>query len=107
MERKEAIKALEYLISGECTDSAMDYADEIRMAIVDMKICEANNALAKDNNAPCKNVGKWTTERTVEHGGEWYCSHCGYEPIVMSDDMEYCPGCGYKMEMPKPPKEGT
>lgn len=99
MERKEAIKALEYLISDECCDTQKDYIEEIQMAIVDMKICEANNAIA--------NVGKWTTERTEEHDGEWYCSHCGYEPIVMSDDMEYCPGCGYKMEMPKPTKEGT
>lgn len=44
MTRREAIGALEYLISGECTDTQMDYVDEIRMAINDMKICEANNA---------------------------------------------------------------
>ena len=42
------------------------------------------------------NAGKWTTERTQEHDGEWYCSECGYEPVVMSDDMKYCPGCGEK-----------
>lgn len=44
MDRREAIEALEYLISGECTDTQMDFIDEIQMAITDMKICEANNA---------------------------------------------------------------
>lgn len=42
--------------------------------------------------------GRWTTKRTQEHDGEWYCSACGYEPIVMTDDMIYCPGCGAKMD---------
>lgn len=43
--------------------------------------------------------GRWTTERTSDHDGEWYCSACGYEPIVMTDDMKFCPGCGAKMTM--------
>lgn len=43
--------------------------------------------------------GEWTTKRTLEHDGEWYCSVCGYEPIVMTDDMKYCPGCGAKMNL--------
>jgi hypothetical protein len=42
--RREAIENLEYLISGECCDSHMDYIEEIEMAITDMKICDANNA---------------------------------------------------------------
>ena len=46
--------------------------------------------------------GKWTTKRTQKHDGEWYCTVCDYEPIVMSDDMKYCPGCGAKMDL-----EGT
>lgn len=41
--------------------------------------------------------GKWTTKRTQKHDGEWYCTICDYEPIVMTDDMKYCPGCGAKM----------
>lgn len=45
--------------------------------------------------------GKWTTKRTQEHDGEWYCTVCDYEPIVMSDDMKYCPGCGAKMDLEK------
>lgn len=42
--------------------------------------------------------GKWTTKRTQKHDGEWYCTVCDYEPIVMTDDMKYCPGCGAKMD---------
>lgn len=61
----------------------------------------------KAQEIPDTNAGKWTTERTQEHDGEWYCSECGYEPVVMSDDMKYCPGCGRKMTMPEPQKEET
>ena len=43
--------------------------------------------------------GKWTTKRTQKHNGEWYCTVCDYEPIVMSDDMKYCPGCGAEMDL--------
>lgn len=48
--------------------------------------------------APVKH-GKWTTKRTQKHDGEWYCTACDYEPIVMTDDMKYCPGCGAKMDL--------
>lgn len=41
--------------------------------------------------------GRWTTERTMEHDGEWYCSVCGYEPIVY-EATNYCPNCGARME---------
>ena len=60
--------------------------------------------LLKAQEATDANTGKWTTKRTQEHDGEWYCSECGYEPVVMTDDMKYCPGCGRKMTMPEPPK---
>ena len=41
--------------------------------------------------------GRWTTERTMEHDGEWYCSVCGYEPTVY-EASNYCPKCGARME---------
>lgn len=41
--------------------------------------------------------GRWTTERTMEHDGEWYCSVCGYEPTVY-EASNYCPNCGARME---------
>lgn len=42
-------------------------------------------------------TGHWTTERTLEHDGEWYCDKCGYEPLVFLA-TPYCPMCGAKME---------
>ena len=40
--------------------------------------------------------GRWTTHRTLEHDGEWYCSECGYEPTVY-EGTPYCPNCGTRM----------
>lgn len=40
--------------------------------------------------------GEWTTKRTKDHDGEWYCSVCGYEPMVF-ENTPYCPECGSKM----------
>ena len=42
-------------------------------------------------------LGTWTTKRTMYHDGEWYCSVCGYEPIVY-EATNYCPNCGARME---------
>lgn len=41
-------------------------------------------------------TGQWTTKRTQEHDGEWYCDQCGYEPIVF-ENTPYCPSCGARM----------
>ena len=41
--------------------------------------------------------GRWTTERTLKHDGEWYCSVCEYEPIVFIVS-NYCPNCGAIMD---------
>ena len=41
--------------------------------------------------------GHWTTHRTIEHDGEWYCSACGFEPMVF-DNTPYCGNCGAKMD---------
>lgn len=41
--------------------------------------------------------GQWTTARTLDHDGEWYCSVCGYEPTVF-ENTPYCPNCGAKMD---------
>ncbi len=96
MTNQEAIDIIKNAIAQVEWDYPMDYAAAFDMAI---------KALEKQD-VPETNVGKWTTERTQEHDGEWYCSECGYVPVVMSDDMKYCPGCGRKMSLPEPPKEG-
>lgn len=42
---------------------------------------------------------RWTTNRTLEHDGEWYCTNCDYEPTVF-ENTNYCPHCGAKMDAP-------
>lgn len=42
-------------------------------------------------------TGHWTTKRTQEHDGEWYCDICGYEPQVF-ENTPFCPNCGIRME---------
>ena len=42
-------------------------------------------------------TGHWTTKRTNEHDGEWYCDQCGHEPIVF-ENTPYCPSCGARMK---------
>lgn len=37
VQMNDAINALEYLISGDCTDSPLDYIDEIQFAIDELK----------------------------------------------------------------------
>ena len=44
--------------------------------------------------------GKWTTHRTQQHDGEWYCDQCDYEPTVF-EATSYCPNCGAMMELDK------
>lgn len=95
MTNQEAIDIIKTAIAEVEWDYPMDYAAAFDMAV---------KALEKQDD-PDTNVGEWTTKRTQEHDGEWYCSECGYEPVVMTDDMKYCPGCGRKMTMPEPPKE--
>ena len=50
-----------------------------------------------ENLPSAERRGRWTTERTMEHDGEWYCSVCGYEPTVY-EASNYCPNCGARME---------
>ena len=95
MTNQEAIGIIKIAIAEVEWEYPMDYAAAFDMVIKELK----------KQDVPETNVGKWTTERTQEHDGEWYCSECGYEPVVLSDDMKYCPGCGRKMLLPEPPKE--
>ena len=43
-------------------------------------------------------TGHWTTRRTLQHDGEWYCDRCDYEPTVF-EATPYCPNCGAMMEV--------
>lgn len=52
-------------------------------------------AMLKEQEAK---TGHWTTKRTLQHDGEWYCDQCEYEPTVFEDTL-FCPNCGAKMEV--------
>ena len=61
--------------------------------------CESNlhaDALALLNEQDQK-IGHWTTKRTLQHDGEWYCDQCEYEPTVF-ENTSFCPNCGAKRE---------
>lgn len=50
--------------------------------------------------------GHWTTKRTHQHNGEYYCSCCGFEAFWtwrrdVQSLTDYCPNCGAKMERQK------
>ena len=59
-------------------------------------ICEWLDDAPAVDAEPVKR-GRWTTHRTMQHDGEWYCDQCDYEPIVFENTL-YCPNCGAKME---------
>lgn len=85
MKTQEAIENLKYLISGDCTDSHMDFGEEIEMAI---------NALEQQlTERPVADVEE------VKHG--WWlqngmCSECLVTPET--SHKSYCPNCGTKMD---------
>lgn len=49
-----------------------------------------------DESPEIPKYGHWTTKRTQEHDGEWYCDWCGYEPTVF-ENTPFCPSCGMRM----------
>ena len=74
---QEAIESLEYLASGYCTDPAVDYCDEIEIAIKALRSEIALPVLPSDETHPycacprCKHI----------------CSSCGL----------YCEFCGQRI----------
>lgn len=110
MKTQEAIEDLKYLISGDCTDSHMDFVEEIEMAI---------NALEKNAEQSAADVvevrhGHWewfeewipSTPDNVRECEEcgWRCSECktaladavgGYwDDVSETPKLQYCPICG-------------
>lgn len=62
----------------------------LRMAIM----VEENRVKMKEHED--QKIGHWTTKRTLQHDGEWYCDRCDYEPTVF-ENTKFCPNCGAKM----------
>lgn len=80
MNVREAIESLSYLISGECTDTQMDYVEEIEMAI---------SALEKQ--APKK------PHRNYERFNAMWCA-CGAYLGFKKDGKLFCPQCGQRID---------
>ncbi len=113
MTRREAIEALKYLISGECTDTQMDYVDEIKMAITDMKICDANNAgwISVKDRLPEKAERYMClcydfVTKSYWHELLWYENNHWWTSLATLDH-DYTKHVVYWMPLPEPPKEET
>lgn len=77
MDRQKVIEALEYLISGECTDTQMDYVEDIFETITLLKKQEAVEP-------------KWASG--IKGGADALCGSC---MAWLSDhSWSYCPRCG-------------
>lgn len=89
MDRQKVIEALEYLISGECTDTQMDYVEEIEEAI----------ALLKNGDVKTGHWEKPDPEGIVIFDENAYvqCSVCKKKSCYGRKDA-YCRNCGAKME---------
>ena len=80
MDREKIIKDLEFCVNGHFK--------------VELSLATKILALLKELE---QKTGHWTTKRTLQHDGEWYCDQCEYEPTVF-EDTPFCPNCGAKME---------
>ena len=92
MTPKEAIDNLKYMISGDCTDTQVDFVDEIDMAIE-----------ALEKQIP-KKPTKLTHKILIDAGWIYACPNCEaacgenkYHPEVTDDEM-YCPSCGQAID---------
>lgn len=83
-EVKEAIENLRYLISGDCTDTQMDYVPEITLAIDALKKQkpEQPQTLIIDETSGVKYGNCACGEHIMDD--EKYCSNCG-QTIDWSD----------------------
>lgn len=94
---KELVGKLEYLKGSQ---------EYLKWAVVER---EKEIALLKKQLADVRPVqhGRWITEDEYYVDDTYICSACGYEFIITDGDLEsnelnYCPGCGAKMDGGKP-----
>ena len=85
-EVKETIDALEYFVSGECTDNQFDFLQEINLAVESLK-----------KHIPVKPKGKYT---------DFQCSVCGRRVRSGKGSSSrvrdnYCQRCGQRLDWRK------
>ena len=75
IDREKVIEALQYLISGECTDTQFDYLDEIEAAIAMLKEQEPVEPKEKDYVWRCGKCDEYLT--AIENHRIRFCLYCG------------------------------
>lgn len=83
---KESIEALEYLISGNCTDTPVEFSDEIELAI---RVLKSYADVAEVKHGKWEDIADY--DASFEYG---VCSVCGGTTVC----DEYCGKCGAKMD---------
>lgn len=88
MTYEEAKETLEYMISGDCAESAMEYVDEIEMAIE-----------ALEKQIP-KKLGYKTYFGIfgVHKVAVCPCCNDSWNPDVLGDNNKYCSECGQAID---------
>ena len=82
MKIQEAIENLKYLISGDCTDTQMDFVEEIEMAIESL-----------EKQIPKKPI---KSEREIRYCEVWKCPKCSFE--WSGRVVHYCYICGQAID---------
>ena len=75
-DRDTIIEALQYLISGKCTDTQFDYLDEIEAAIAMLKEQEAVEPIPPTDESDL-----------------WKCGNCNHQ-LFRCTHQRYCEMCG-------------
>lgn len=117
MDRKTAIEWIEQVkhrIRGGDEDFDRQRKEALDMAIVDMKICDANNAgwISVKDRLPdsnrfvlvCNDDGHMMIAQYIEETAQWQYKYINYD-VDIWDDEEQGPVC-YWAYLPEPPKEG-
>ncbi len=106
-DRDTVIEALQYLISGECTDTQFDYLDEIEAAIALLKEQEAKEQCLKTKCIICPHCDncdvdengllkeqkavKIEVKKINDSGRCGRCPNC----LMELNEMDYPNWCGY------------
>lgn len=93
IDKEKLLEAINEIPCGECDGPGLDE-------------CYAC-VLGRVRTAPSVDAvpvvhGEWTTKRTLQHDGEYYCSRCGFEAFWSwrrdaQSLTNFCPNCGADM----------
>lgn len=105
MTAEEIIEQLERLIDDR-EAFIRAYAPDRNVFVRDKEALEEAVKVLKRYNLPVRH-GRWIIEDEYYVDDTYICSACGYEFIITAGDLEsnelnYCPRCGAKMDGGKP-----